>query len=422
MKTKGEYRLALALLLLFGAGSASAHVTREEHIEELDRRVHVGEIQLLRDGGDPVLYARLTLAYIQRARLGGDWTDIDRAGAILAQGLQQDPEHGDLLWAATQLYAYQHRFAEVLAYGRRLQRRDPDDPRGWAAVGDAQLEMGEATAALASYGRMGELQRDFSALVRQARAQVSLGAKGEAARLLRGAIAAGDVGQRRWASGMLAQLQMQRGQLDQAASLLEDALLQDMDDDVALKHLGDVRALQGDDLGADGLYATAFGLRPDPSYALAWAPVKRRLGQPAIADTLEQIAERALRAHAVAGRVAFLRELAELYLRRGEQAGEALSLALADTALRRDTAGLATLAWAYQANGRPAEALVLAERAVSRPDASAAMYFRAGSIAVDLRRHTVAREWLAKALLMDKAQVEPFRAEAERLLALSSRR
>jgi hypothetical protein len=82
--------------------------------------------------------------------------------------------------------------------------------------------------------------------------------------------------------------------------------------------------------------------------------------------------------------VAYLRELATCYLRRGENLEQALALAVQDTAIRKDTGALVTLAWAFEQNGRLTKAWAMAQRAMARPDADAATLYRAASIASQL--------------------------------------
>lgn len=403
-----------AALLFLGTGRpASGHTPDvDQRLEEASYRVRAGELLLGRNPGDPLAGAELITAYLGRARLAGDWSDVDRAEELLAQIEALAPEHPEVLWVEAELRAYQHRFRASLRAAERLIRVSPTDPRGFTAAGDALLELGNLGAAQARYARMARLQRDFDALVRLARLREAQGDLTQAAQLLQEAIAAaGQDGERRdWARVVLASLEMGRGQLGRAEAILQEALRERHSDAFALRRLADLFVLSGEDERADEFYARAFSIRPDPACAAAWAEVQRRLGRTAAADTLDHMAEQALRGYVSTGREAYLRELATFYLRRNRNPAEALWLARQDLAIRQDTRGLELLAWACRQNNMAAEAWEVIQQALSRPDADAQTHYLAGQIALDLGDEAAAEQWWLKAL-----QVNPARPEARQV-------
>lgn len=389
---------AIYVALLLTAGPAAAHVDHGLDLIEVDRRVRVGQIQVLRAPHDAGGRARLVLAYLDRTRLTGDWSDFDRAEKALEDA--PGPPHPELLWAAAQVHAFAHRFGEALDVALQLQRLAPDDWRGYAAAGDALLETGDLGAARAQYGRLDNLGRTFDSLARLARAAHVAGQTDSAAAFYREAIGLADSARARWARTRLAALEIERYAMDEGRALLDTVLAAGPDED-AWGQLGLLGVLRGDYAVADSAYGAAFALRPGPEQAAAWAVVLRRANA-ARADTLERVAHDALQAYVARGREAFLRPLALLLLRRGGQEEVALDLARRDTLLRRDTQGLEVLAWAYQANGRLAEAWDTIKEALTRPDVGGTAFYRAGRIALARGDTTEAYDLQGQALARDR--------------------
>jgi tetratricopeptide (TPR) repeat protein len=382
---------------------ANAHQFHQQNLAETARRVKVFEVQVARNPWDAGAYARLLNVYLNRARLSGDWGDIDKARTLAAKAEENNIESAEILWSETRLYAYQHQFRQALQAAERMLQLAPDDPRAYGACGDALLELGHLSQAQVQYAKMIHLRRDFDALVRLAKVLQLTGESQQADRLMHEAIELSSAeseasGRHAWAQVMLAGFALANGHIEAATEQVGKALLIDPDFDIALKSMGDLYVLQGNDQRADLLYGRAFSQRPDPVYAAAWAQVKRRLGQSALADTLDQVAERTLRAHVDAGRNAYLRELAFFYLTHQIKAQDALRFALGDAALRQDTTGLTILAWAYLQNGQHQQAWDTIQQATNRPDADASVFYRAGQIARALGDTASAKDYLHTAL------------------------
>ena len=324
------YILLCAAFVFLYSRSVQAHIPDlDQDLEVASQQVRTCELQVLRDAGDPAARARLIIAYLTRARLVGDWSDVDQAEAVLARAKTLAPGHPELLWAESSLCAYQHHFRAAWLAAKKLIRACPGDPRGHRAAGDALLELGDIGGAAAHYARLAQLNRDFDTLVRQAYLFQAQGHLDEAVSTLQQAIAAADdPGRRNWARVVLASCETARGELTLAETILREVLQERHNDDFALKHLGQVLVAKGKDEEAADLYGRAFSIRPDPVGAGTWAAVERRLGHHPLADTLDQVAEQALRTYVTSGRVAYLRELATFYLRREKNPEEALRLAL----------------------------------------------------------------------------------------------
>ncbi|GEM_PF-3483446 len=395
--------------------------TSAQDLKALNHKVWVSEMVLARSGTDPSAHARLAEAYLSRARLLGDWTDIERAEKTLAPARELDPDHPEVLLIEAALHLYQHHFRESLKAANRLIQVDHTDPRGYGAAGDASLEIGELATAQKMYEQMLALRRDFTSLSRLSHLYEARGDNEKAAMLLQEAIALIGAGvdstaTRRWAKVIVASLEMKQRRLERAEEILKAVLAEQPDDDFALEHLGETYGLLGRYSEADSLYARAFNLRLEPAYAIAWAKIKRSLGQQAFADTLDQVAERALSSHVKIGRVAYLRELATFYLQRGKNLQEALKLAVQDTTIRQDTRAFEILAWALHRNGQHKAAGKVIERALARPDAEAMTYYRAGIIAMKLGKKERANSFLQRSLQMNPDFSRPEADEARALL------
>ncbi len=402
------YILLCAAFVFLYSRSVQAHIPDlDQDLEVASQQVRTCELQVLRDAGDPAARARLIIAYLTRARLVGDWSDVDQAEAVLARAKTLAPGHPELLWAESSLCAYQHHFRAAWLAAKKLIRACPGDPRGHRAAGDALLELGDIGGAAAHYARLAQLNRDFDTLVRQAYLFQAQGHLDEAVSTLQQAIAAADdPGRRNWARVVLASCETARGELTLAETILREVLQERHNDDFALKHLGQVLVAKGKDEEAADLYGRAFSIRPDPVGAGTWAAVERRLGHHPLADTLDQVAEQALRTYVTSGRVAYLRELATFYLRREKNPEEALRLALQDIGIRRDTRGIEILAWAHEQNRQHLQAWEMIQQALVRPDADAQTWCRAGQIAREMGKEKTARRYWAKAFQLNPSQPE----------------
>jgi len=408
--------LVLSLILSLQIGPANG-----QDLKTLTQQVWLAEVLLTRNSNDPLAYARLTVAYLNRGRALGDWTDIERAEKSLAQAQQLAPVHPEVLLVRADLHRYQHHFRESLDAAHRAIQASSADPRGYGAAGDAALELGELATAQKMYEKMLALKRDFESLSRLSHLYEARGDFKKATALMQKAITmAGEKPEaktpRQWAKVVVASLEMQQGQLQRAEEILKTVLAEQPEDDFALEHLGEIYGLLGRNHEADSIYTKAFNFRPEPAYAIAWAGIKQSLGQQAFADTLKQVAERTFRSHVAAGRVAYLRELATFYLREGKNSPEALRLAAQDTTIRQDTPAFETLAWALEQNGQYETAWQIINRALARPDAKAPTYFRAGKIATALEKNDQARRLFKKCLQLDPKFSGPEAEEAQKFL------
>jgi len=414
-------RSAIGALVFGLLLSLQIRPTSAQDLKALNHKVWVSEMVLARSVRDPAAHARLAEAYLSRARLLGDWADIERAEKTLAQARQLNPQHPEVLLVEADLHRYQHHFRESLHAANQLVQISPTDPRGYGVAGDAALEIGDLVSAQKMYEEMVALGRDFASLSRLSHLHEARGDNEKAAALMQEAIALIGAGvdstaTRRWAKVLVASLEMKQGRLERAEEILKAVLAEQPDDDFALEHLGETYGLLGRYSESDSIYARAFSLRLEPAYAIAWAEIKRSLGQQAFADTLDQIAERALSIHVRIGRVAYLRELATFYLQRGKNLQEALRLAIQDTTIRQDTRAFEILAWALHRNGQHKAAGKVIERALARPDAEAMTYYRAGIIAMKLGKKARAKSFLQRSLHMNPDFSRPEADEARALL------
>jgi tetratricopeptide (TPR) repeat protein len=417
-------RLAIGVLVLGLIWCVQLCPASAQDVKTLNQQVWVAEALLARNGGDPLAHARLAEAYLNRARALGDWADIERAEKSLALALQLAPAHPEVLLIRADLHLYQHHFRESLEAANRVIQATPTDPRGYGAAGDAALELGDLATAQNMYDKMLALKRDFESLSGRSHLYEAQGDLKKAAALMQQAITATGKkpeakATRQWAKVVVASLEMQQGKLNRAEKILQAALAEQPEDDFALEHLGETYGLLERYREADSIYTKAFNLRPEPAYAIAWAGIKQSLGQQAFADTLKQVAERTFRTHVALGRVAYLRELATFYLREGKNLHEALRLATQDTTIRQDTPAFETLAWALEQNGQYETAWQVINRALARPNADALTYYRAGKIAVALKKNDQARRLFKKCLQSNPKFNGPEAEEAKKFLKAS---
>ncbi len=388
-------------------------------LDAINRNIKIQEIQALRTGGASG-YGKLALSYLSRARLVGDWNDVSSAESALAKAQRIDAKNPETLWAAINIHLYQHQFSDMLRSARKMVLEHPNDARGYGGLGDALFELGNLDEARKAYEQMAEINRGFDALVRLARAQDALGNSDDAIRLMQQAktFLAPEDSRRNWAEVMLAAFEMGQGNLSEAINTLEIVVSDSPEDYFALEHLAEANSLLQNYEKADQLYARVFQIRPEPVFARAWAEVKRARNEHAFADTLDAIAERALRSHVEAGRIAYFRELADFYLSVDRESEQALQLAKEDFKIRQDTGAYEILARAWLANNDLEKAQKYIAIAVSRPDAGSMTFYHAGKIFQAAGNLAKAQACMKKALAQNAFFGAAEKSEAQRLCSV----
>ena len=397
------------------ARAESSALLRPRDGASLDRSIELLRARLASVPHDGGAWARLGLAYVQRAALTGDPADYARAGAAIERSLAAEPGNTDGLIGSAVLAAARHDFAEALRLGRRARAEAPFDPAVHGIVGDALLEQGRYDDAFATFQRMVDLRPDTASLARVSYARELTGDLTGAIRAMQGARRfAATPADAAWTQVQLGQLLLNAGRRRAAEASFRGAARLDPRSTAPLAGVA-ITAAAGHDLRRARRLAEEVLVRnPSPEHAILAGDLAMVAGDVAAARRSYDVASvgfRLLRANGV-------RVDLELALFEADHGAPRRALAAARAAWRdRGTVHAAdAMAWALHVMGRNDLAARLARQARLLGTDEALFAYHAGVIEL-ARGHDAA----GRALLREALSVDPWfsilgRANAIRLL------
>jgi tetratricopeptide (TPR) repeat protein len=367
--------------------------------------------KILKQRPDPDLYYRLGDLYVQKGRETGDITYFNLGGNSLREALKLQPDlapaHRHLAFV---LYSL-HDFAGATAEARQAIKLDLNDSYAYGVLGDAQLETGEYPEAADTYGRMVAINGDLYSYSRRSGLETIRGesdlAVADLNRAIDAGIRAGEAPEAvAWAQYTLAQDFFLLGRLDDANRLGEASLKTFPNYHRAFAILGQVSAAELKlDRSAD-FYRRAIAVIPLPEYAAALADVYTKMGRQHDAELQRQLVEFIARLN-VLNQVLYNRVLVDYYADHDINHKQAVELAGAEYAIRKDIYGEDALAWALYRDGQAAKALPHIVAALRFRTADARLYFHAGMIYKAVGQTNQARANLKQALAMN-LHFQPF--------------
>jgi tetratricopeptide (TPR) repeat protein len=329
-------------------------------------------------------YTILGQLHARHSRETGDPESLSRAEAALRRALDINPAYTPARAGLAAVFLDQHRFQEAAALARQINSEGTVNVQALATLADASFAMGDYAEATSGYLRLASATPGPAAQVRLARLEHLRGNVDEALRLTRsaaaGEYAAGGTAESvAWYLTRVGDLYLEIGDLEQAARHFESALtLFDRYYD-ALAGLAQVRAAQGELQAAISLYERSVQLAPQPGTLAQLGDVYQAAGNTEKAraqyDAVVSIATTATSNPPV-----YNRELAMFYADHAIRPEEALRLAEAEIAVRRDVYGYDLLAWALFRNDRHSEAAAAIEKALEHGTRLASFHFHAALI------------------------------------------
>ena len=121
---------------------------------QMEEAIGVWSANLKRDSEDFISATNLAEVYYSRARLTGNLDDYTRAREAVRMAITAYPQGSVGLQLRAQLLFATHDFLGSLSAAQAILRAHPDQLAPLATVGDAQLELGQYTAAGASFARL----------------------------------------------------------------------------------------------------------------------------------------------------------------------------------------------------------------------------------------------------------------------------
>lgn len=341
------------------------------------------ELQLARETGDPVHYARAEKAF-------------QRAIAI-------DAENVEALIGMGTLALARHDFARGLELGKRALALNDSIPRIYGLIGDAQVELGRYEEALATVQHMVNLRPDLASYSRVSYLRELHGDLPGAIEAMELALEAGgpNAENTEYVRVQLGHLHFAVGDLASAEAAFTASLQRLPGFSHATAGLARVRAAQGNVAEAIQLYHQATERVPLAEHIVALGEAYEAMGRDEEARDQYELAE-AMQALFEANGVETDLELAAFFADHGDPQ-RAVALARDAYARTPTTAAADILGWALLAAGDVDEAAQFADEALRLGGRSSRILFHAGMIAEAAGQPRIARERLQLALELNPA-------------------
>jgi tetratricopeptide (TPR) repeat protein len=361
--------------------------------------------------------ARLSLAalFIQEARVTGDYAYYDRAAMKqVNQVLTTDSINFEALLYKSLLFLSQHHFADGLEYATKAQKINPYNAFVYGMLIDANVELGNYTAAVENADKMVSIRPDIRSYSRISYLREIHGDYPGAIEAMKLAVEAGVPGTEptEWARIQLAQLYEHTGDGRSAEMHYSIALQQRPGYAFALAGLARVAMSNKDYVKADNLFTQANAALNDNSFKEELAEVNELLGQKDKAKELTNALIESMSKEAKSGQEDESighyadRELAYAYINAGEY-DKALEHALAEYNRRPANIDVnETLAWVYYQKKEYAKALPYIKEALRTNSKNPTLLCRAGLIYLQAGDKSTAHRLLEEAL-KNKPYISP---------------
>jgi tetratricopeptide (TPR) repeat protein len=346
--------------------------------------------------------ASLGLAYVQEARITADPTYYPKAQAVLDRSMAVHSDGNfDAMVGLAALAAARHDFSLALSWGRKAVGVNPYNGGVHDVVGDALIELGRYHQAFRELQKAVDLRPDLSSYARASYARELQGDVAGAIAIMRDAYgSAGTLQDMAWTLNQLGDLYFNSGRLDPAEENYRKAIAADPTFVPPHAGLARVAAARGQTSAAISGFQWVVTRFPLPEYVIALGDLDQAAGRPSDAERqygLVHVEEQLFAANGV--NVDLEISLFDADHRVDLAAG--LAAAQAEWGRRQSIHVADALGWELYANGRPAEALPFANRALALGTKNALFFFHRGMIERALGRHAAERRDLARALAIN---------------------
>lgn len=403
------------------ATQSLADAAAQRPVDKTDQLIWDYQQRVKQNPADVQGYAVLGAAYLQKARDTGDPTFYGKAQAVIDEALRRDPQNVEALIGAGTLASARHQFREALQLGEQARALNPNVPRVYGVIADAQTELGMYDEAVATLQTMIDMRPDLSSFSRISYARELHGDMDGAVEMMQAAVQAGGPATENsaWVRVQLGNLFFNKGDLA-AAERQYNGTLEILPDYVyAQAGLAHVRAAQGKNDEAISLYQQAIARMPLPEFVIGLGELYQASGKPADAARQYDLV-RAMQQLFKSNGVDTDLELALFDADHGADANATVALARAAYARRPSIKAADTLAWALFKAGNLPEARRYADEALRLKTQDATMLFHAGMIAQAQGDTAAARERLDAALALNPHFSPLFAPQARQALAALS--
>lgn len=376
------YLLPFICLSMAALSSAQTSLDSRENFLTTDQRITAYQRQVAADPDNSAPQIWLAYAYVQKTRETTDFNYLNRATKIVndieAHGKNYDAQRIrniiELNW---------HHFAAVAASARQMAQEVPHDPKNWAALGDALMEIGDYDGAREAFLQMITLRRSLPSYNRMAYYMFETGRIPNGIALMKEAI---HIGSKKypenvaWCWVELGKMDFKIGNLQEADDAYRAAIEKFPAGHAAYAGLAQVEAAEGKLPEAIADYKRAQSIVPMPQYAGALADLYEMTERPAEAKQQKDLIDLQVKLEAAANQKAN-RTLALLLSNEDREPAEALALAQEDFKARQDIFTYDALAWAQYKNKNYNEAKKASDAALKLGAPEAMLHYHAGMIA-----------------------------------------
>jgi tetratricopeptide (TPR) repeat protein len=350
---------------------------------------------------DWTAWAELGAAYIEQARITGDPTGYPRAQQALERSLAVHPDGNALAHTGLgALAAARHDFAAALHSGQQAVEIDPFKAAAYGVVGDALIELGRYDEAYQAIQRMVDLRPDSGSYARASYTYELRGDLDAARELMNAALeAAPGPADAAFALEHLATFAFDSGDLDRAKSLVDDGLNRLPQHPPLLVVRARIAAARGDVAAAVADYRAVVRRLPIPGYVAELGDLLAAGGDRAAAQEQYDLV-RATATLFTAQGVDLDIDLALFYADNGAP-DQAVRATESGYPKRPSVFGADARAWALHSAGRDAEALPLADKALSIGTKNATIFYHRGMIRLALGDRAGASADLTEALRLN---------------------
>ena len=360
----------------------------QEGSSKTDDEIRRFQNQLRQSKNRNLVLEQLGWAFVSKARESFDFGYYKLAEQCAMAMEQNDPQNEAAMLLCGHVLDSLHHFHEAETLARQLVAR-----RGlgfdYGLLGDALMEQGRLTEAVAAYQEMMDLRPDLHAYARAAHIRWlkgDLDGAIEAMNLAASTATPHDAESAAWVNTRLANYQLQAGNPAKAAQICNLALSFQTNYPPALLLRGKMLLLEGKPAEAVNALELADQLNPLPEFQWALADALYQAGRENEAAAIEaQLRRRGLARDP--------RTFALFLATRRESPDLALRLAREELASRGDVFTHDALAWALFANGNMDGAQSEMNLALAEGTQDARMFFHAAMIASQSGQTAKAQNW-----------------------------
>ncbi|MGQ0540461.1 MAG: tetratricopeptide repeat protein [Blastocatellia bacterium] len=349
----------------------------------------------------PLAYGQLAALYIKKGRETGEFAFNVKAEASVDKALTIAPNDLIARKLKASLHLTFHRYSEALDAGKQLEKDLPNDPYVYGVLTDANFELGNYTQAIAAAQKMVDLKPNSFSYARVGRLRSLHGDHAGAVEMLALAARIADPLDKEGRSWFLVQLgdeYWKHGKYVEAEKAYDEALSIFPAYHLSIAAKGKVRASMGDFEGAAKYLADSQNRIPNAETVILLGDVHARRGDNENAKKqydLVEVVEQKL------GMKGDQKRLALFWADRGIKLDEAVAIAAAEHAARKDIFTADVLAWCLLKKGRAAEAKKIITEAMRLKTDDARTLYHAGMIEKELGNRKEAARLIEKSLKLN---------------------